>query len=191
MLHDVHYSITIVWVVVAAVWALTAFRLKPIVQVQRTPSRLGQVLLLFSGTALLFSARPHASLLDARLWPAMSVATLAGFALTVAGAALTIAARVYLGRNWSARPAIKEGHELVCNGPYALVRHPIYTGLLIAAVGTAVAFGQGRNLLALPLLLLGFWLKLRSEERLLLQAFPVEYSAYQQTVRSAIIPFLV
>ncbi len=191
MSHDVHHWITTVWIIVAAIWVLTGFRLKPTVQAQRSGSRISQVLLLIAATALLFSARPHASLLDARLFSALPVTSLAGFTLTVAGAALAIAARVYLGRNWSARPTIKEGHELVCNGPYAFVRHPIYTGLLIAALGTAIAFGQVRNLVALPLLMLGFWLKLRSEERLLLQTFGVKYSAYQQAVKSAIIPFLL
>lgn len=71
------------------------------------------------------------------------------------------------------------------------MRHPIYTGLLVSAIGTAFAFGQVRNLLALPLLLLGFWLKLQAEEGLLFQAFGDEYLAYRRSVKSTIIPFIL
>ena len=191
MFYDVHYWIETGWGLVAIFWALTAFRLKPVVRAQRTGSRLLQVSLLVSAAVLLFSAWPHAALLDSRVLPDSALTALAGITLTVAGVVVAIAARVYLGRNWSGRATIKDGHELVRNGPYALVRHPIYTGLLIAAIGTAIAFGQVRNLAALPLLLLGFRLKLREEERLLFQAFGTQYSAYQQAVRSGIIPFIL
>lgn len=191
MFYDVHHWIEAVWGVVAVFWALTAFRLKPIVRVQRTGSRRLQVSLLVSAAVLLFSARPHAALLDSRVLPASALTALLGILLAVAGALVAMVARAYLGRNWSGRATIKEGHELVHNGPYAFVRHPIYTGLLIAAMGTAIAFGQVRSLVALPMLLLAFWLKLRAEERLLLQAFGDQYSGYQQTVRSAIIPLIL
>ena len=191
MFYDVHYWIETGWGLVAIFWALTAFRLKPVVRAQRTGSRLLQVSLLVSAAVLLFSAWPHAALLDSRVLRDSALTAVVGITLTVAGVVVAIAARVYLGRNWSGRATIKEGHELVRNGPYALVRHPIYTGLLIAAIGTAIAFGQVRNLAALPLLLLGFGLKLREEERLLFQAFGAQYSAYQQAVRSAIIPFIL
>jgi protein-S-isoprenylcysteine O-methyltransferase Ste14 len=68
------------------------------------------------------------------------------------------------------------------------VRHPIYTGQLIAVTGTAIAFGEIRSLLALPLALAGFWLKVRSEERLLMSNFGDRYAAYRREVRGAIIP---
>jgi protein-S-isoprenylcysteine O-methyltransferase Ste14 len=99
-------------------------------------------------------------------------------------------ARLYLGRNWSADPRIARDHDLVRRGPYRLVRHPIYTGMVVASIGTAIAFGQLRDLLALPLLCVGLWLKARAEERLLLSEFGDRYTAYRLDVRSAIIPYL-
>ena len=85
---------------------------------------------------------------------------------------------------------IKRDHELIRQGPYRLVRHPIYSGILCGAVGTSIAFGALRNLLALPLLLLGFWVKASAEERLLRSQFGERYLEYCREVRSAIIPFL-
>ena len=100
-------------------------------------------------------------------------------------------ARLYLGQNWSATATIKQDHELIRRGPYRLVRHPIYTGTLIAAAGTAIAFGELRDLLALPLVIVGFWLKARSEERLLMSNFGDRYAADRREVRGAIIPYLL
>lgn len=191
MPYEVRYWIQMVWIMVAVFWALTTYRLKPVGQAQRAGSRLMEISLLAVAAMLLFSSRPHAALLDLRFLPDSSVTALAGIALTVAGAAAAIVARAFLGRNWSGRPTIKEGHELVRNGPYAFVRHPIYTGLLVSAIGTVIAFGHVRHLLALPLLLLGFWLKLQAEEGLLLQAFGDEYLAYRRSVKSTIVPFIL
>ena len=191
MPYEVRYWVEMVWMMVAVFWALTTYRLKPVAQAQRTGSRLMEISLLVMAAMLLFSSQPHAALLDSRFLPGSPVAALAGIALTVAGAAVAIVARAVLGRNWSGRPTIKEDHELVRNGPYAFVRHPIYTGLLVSAIGTSIAFGHVRNLLALPLLLLGFWLKLQAEEGLLFQAFGDEYLAYRRSVKSTIIPFIL
>ena len=187
MLNDVHHWIEAAWGIVAAFWAVTMFRLKPVVRTKRTGSRPVQVLLLISAAMLLFSAWPNWAFLDSRALPASVFTAVGGFTLAAAGALIAITARAYLGRNWSGRATIKEDHVLVHHGPYAFVRHPIYTGLLLAAIGTAIAFGQVRSMVALPLLLLGFWMKLREEERLLLHAFGDQYFAYQETVRSAII----
>jgi len=191
MTYEVRHWIEAVWIVVAVFWGLTAFRLKPVVQTQRTGSRLMEISLLIMAAMLIFSSQPHAALLDLRFLPDSSVAALAGIALTIVGAAVAMVARAFLGQNWSGRPTIKAGHELVRNGPYAFVRHPIYTGLLVSAMGTAIGFGHVRNLLALPLLLLGFWLKLQAEEGLLFQQFGDEYLAYRRSVKSTIIPFIL
>ena len=69
-----------------------------------------------------------------------------GLALLCAGLAFAVWARVELGRNWSGSVTVKEGHELIRSGPYAYVRHPIYTGLIAALIGTAVIIGTLRAL---------------------------------------------
>lgn len=109
-------------------------------------------------------------------------------ALAVVGVAFAIWARVYLGRNWSAVPSVKEGHELVTNGPYAYVRHPIYTGILLLTFGSAL----GGSVLGTVLLMLGcvaFLARIDKEENIMLELFPSEYPEYQAHTKR-LVPFL-
>jgi protein-S-isoprenylcysteine O-methyltransferase Ste14 len=100
-----------------------------------------------------------------------------GVALCLLGFGLAISARRHLGRNWALPMSRKEQSELVTSGPYALIRHPIYTGLILAMLGSAI----GINVLwALPLVLAGayFIYSARREETAMLQLFPEQYAAY-------------
>jgi protein-S-isoprenylcysteine O-methyltransferase Ste14 len=109
-------------------------------------------------------------------------------ALSVTGIAFAIWARVYLGRNWSAAPAVKEGHELVTSGPYAYVRHPIYSGFLLAGAGAALIgsiFGIG----VLAIIALIFISRIGREERIMLELFPDAYPKYQARTKR-LIPFI-
>jgi protein-S-isoprenylcysteine O-methyltransferase Ste14 len=110
--------------------------------------------------------------------------------LCIAGLALCVWARATLGRNWSGTITLKEGHELIERGPYRLVRHPIYTGLLAMFLATAVTFGHLGGLVAIILAFGSFWIKLSEEEKLMLQQFPDQYGSYQQRVKR-IIPFVL
>lgn len=191
MVHDVHMWITWMWAVLGIFWLATALRLKPAVRKQPLAGRALEIVVATVAAVLLFYEWPHTPLLDTRVLPGGAGFRLAGLALTAAGTLAAIVARAYLGSNWSGRPSIKEGHELVRRGPYRLVRHPIYSGLLLAAAGTALAFGEIRSLLALPVAVAGFWMKIRIEEKLLSEAMGAQYSAYRQSVRSALIPFIL
>ena len=113
-----------------------------------------------------------------------------GLALTAIGLGFAIAARWWLGRNWSGRVTIKQQHQLIQNGPYALVRHPIYAGFLLALLGTALVHSELRGLIGLALAALGWIFKLRIEEALLSQQFGDAYLQYQRHVK-ALIPFFV
>lgn len=126
----------------------------------------------------------------ARFLPLNSAYFWIGIALLVAGLAFTIAARRHLGGNWSGTVTLKTDHELIRTGPYSLVRHPIYTGLLLGFIGSAVALGEVRGLVAVLLVAVAFLLKIRLEERWMIETFGDAYRRYRAEVR-ALIPFVL
>jgi protein-S-isoprenylcysteine O-methyltransferase Ste14 len=96
---------------------------------------------------------------------------------------------VQLGRLWSGSVTRKADHRVIDTGPYAIVRHPIYTGLLWATLVSAVASGTILSLLGIGAMILGFWLKARLEERFLVQQLgPQAYDAYCRRV-PMLLPF--
>ncbi len=110
-----------------------------------------------------------------------------GVILTGLGIAFAIWARMHLGRNWSPAPALKENHELVTSGPYAYVRHPIYTGILAAMLGTGFV-----NVSWLAVFVVAgatFLWRVKREEVLMMQKFPDTYPEYKKRTR-ALIPFI-
>lgn len=111
-----------------------------------------------------------------------------GAGLAAIGVAVAIWARLYIGRNWSPRPAKKEAHELVTGGPYAVVRHPIYTGIIIAALGTALT-GTILGLIVLAFAAALFLSRVRTEEQIMLELFPDAYPPYQSRTKR-LIPFI-
>jgi protein-S-isoprenylcysteine O-methyltransferase Ste14 len=113
-----------------------------------------------------------------------------GAMLTAAGLLFAVWARRHLGRNWSATVTLKQGHELVTSGPYALVRHPIYTGLLLAFAGSALATGEWRGLVAILIVFGALWRKLRLEERWMRERFGTAYADYGRRVK-ALVPFVL
>ena len=96
---------------------------------------------------------------------------------------------MYLGSNWSSSVTIKRGHELITGGPYSLVRHPIYTGLLTGFLGAAIAIARVSGLVAFALVFALFWFKLRLEERWMRIQFGEVYAQYAQRV-PALVPLL-
>jgi len=114
-----------------------------------------------------------------------------GVIAVAAGVAIAIWARRILGTNWSANPTIKEGHELITSGPYRYVRHPIYTGILLALFGSLVlANGQIKALIMFAILAIGLHFKSRVEEALMVKTFPNTYPEYRRRTK-AIIPFVL
>jgi len=110
--------------------------------------------------------------------------------LTLPGFAFAWWARIHLGRLWSGSVTRKEGHRIIDTGPYAIVRHPIYTGLIWATTVSAVAAGTILSLVGIGAMILGFWLKARLEERFLVQELgPQAYDSYCRGV-PMLLPFL-
>lgn len=126
------------------------------------------------------------SWLGQHLLPPSLLIALAGTALTALGVAFACWARYVLGRNWSSVVQVKQDHELIQRGPYAYVRHPIYSGLLLAFFGTALAIGEWRGLLSVVIVFASFWFKLRLEERWMRESFGPVYEGYMQRVKALI-----
>ena len=110
---------------------------------------------------------------------------IAGVVLTALGLAFAVWARRHLGRNWSARPTIKVGHELVTSGPYRVVRHPIYTGLLMAWFGFGLVNGLVSMGVFLVFALMFIW-RIRVEEVYMMELFPDQYPGYCASTKALI-----
>ena len=120
---------------------------------------------------------------DKHLWDVGRNGAYALAGLTLAGILFAWWARIHLGRLWSSAITRKEGHRIIDTGPYALVRHPIYTGLIGAILTTAIAEGTGTALAGGLLITFGLWLKARIEERFLTTELdPGAYAAYRRRV---------
>jgi len=117
-------------------------------------------------------------------WRSLTVQTpwvrLLGLAILLAATALTLWARLALGTMWSAAPAVKQEHELRTSGPYAVTRHPIYTGLLGMLLGSGLLAGAGLWIVAFPVFLVLLQFKIGLEERLMLAEFPDDYPRYRR-----------
>lgn len=112
-----------------------------------------------------------------------------GTALLAAGLLFSVWARRTLGRNWSGMVTVKQDHELVQTGPYRFVRHPIYTGLLVALTGSALSWNRWFGLYAVAVLFVAFCLKLRREEQFMRETFGEKYAAYCARTKR-LVPFV-
>ena len=125
-----------------------------------------------------------------RYWALPTTAGWVMVGLAVFGLLFCWWARIYLGRLWSARITRKENHHIVDTGPYAFVRHPIYTGIILAAAATAAEKGSGFAIIGLALIVVGYWMKARLEERFLRAELGAEaYDAYARKT-AMLIPFV-
>jgi protein-S-isoprenylcysteine O-methyltransferase Ste14 len=175
--------------VIAALWSARSVA-GPIVL-----SEIWRDLLAFGGGAiiLLFAAPQSApgikGLALAPLWRTPSTGAWAVVAITTLALAFCWWARLHLGRLWSGYAAVKAGHHVVDTGPYRLVRHPIYTGLLVGWMAMGLLKGTALALIGMLLMIVGFWLKARFEERFLRQQLGAEaYDAYSRRT-PMLIPF--
>ncbi len=124
-----------------------------------------------------------------QLWPVGLWPFWLGAAVCGAGLLFAVYARGHLGRNWSRSVTIKQDHELIATGPYTIVRHPIYTGILTGFIGTVIALSEARGVIAVVLIFLVFWVKLRMEEDWMRSHFGETYTAYAHHT-AALVPFL-
>jgi protein-S-isoprenylcysteine O-methyltransferase Ste14 len=178
------------WIAWTIYWVVAARSAKQDRRQESLASRAGHIVPLGISAYLLWSPELPGGFLGDRFLPAGPVTFYAGVAVLAFGLGFSIWARRVLGRNWSGIVTVKQDHELVRSGPYRWVRHPIYTGLLIAFVGTAISRGEWRGVLAVLIVFAALWRKLKLEERWMIETFGDAYLRYRDEVR-ALIPFVL
>ncbi len=177
------------WLGFVVLWMVWALRGKKVERRESVSSRLSYTVVTFIGFYALFSNDVPQGWMRIRMFPASLATEILGVVITAAGISFAIWARVYLGGNWSGAVTVKVGHELVRSGPYRWVRHPIYTGLILAMVGTGIERRQVRGVVAVVLAYIGFKIKSKIEERTMIATFGPAYEEYRRAT-GAIVPRL-
>lgn len=176
------------WGVWLVAWLLASRATAKTVNRQTVAARVFHSAPIWVGAALLFFESGRLGILERAIFPPTSWIGWTGVALIALGLAWAGWARIHLGRLWSATVTLKADHTIIRSGPYALTRHPIYTGLLCALVGTVFVHDSIGAVLGFALCTLGFVLKIRQEEELLTSHFGEAYRSYRAQVPS-LIPF--
>jgi len=175
------------WVLLGLYWNISARSIKCAAERQNFASRLARMPVWLGFVLFIASwVRPFGPVVIQRTVFSDSVAV----AICALGLFVAIWSRKVLGAEWSRDVELKQAHKLVERGPYRFMRHPIYTGHLLMGLGTAVGSGLLVTFVGLASFVVGFWIKLSQEERLLLRGFPDEYSAYKARVK-ALIPYVL
>jgi len=178
------------WIAWAVYWFVASRGVKATRREESPLSRAAHIVPLGVAAWMLWAPQLPGHFLEGRFLPATAATYWTGVVIVVLGLLFAIAARNVLGRNWSGTVTLKENHELIRRGPYRYVRHPIYTGLLLAFAGSAIARGEWRGLVALAIAFIALCRKLKLEERWMIETFGDEYVRYRAEVR-ALIPFVL
>jgi protein-S-isoprenylcysteine O-methyltransferase Ste14 len=167
------------WVVFCIYWTIGALKTRRTAKKESFAARYGVMAIEVVGFYLLLSHDAAIGILARRVLTRSYDLRIAGVVLIWAGIALALWARWHLGQYWSGRITIKEDHKLIRTGPYARLRHPIYSGLDLAVIGTAIEIDQWRAVVAVCIIIFGFWIKARREEALLSRQFGAAFEEHR------------
>jgi len=184
-----YWLVVAAWVVWDGYWMISARGVKRAASKEPWSSRGPVVLGLLLSPLLMLAPWWFGGFMARRFLPEDDLLYSLGILVLACGVYWAFWARHTLGRNWSGRVTIKEDHELVKSGPYRFVRHPIYTGVLFAFLGSAIALGRVGGLFALGIMLSIFAYKMRLEEKVLDQHFGGKYADYRRSTK-ALIPLV-
>ncbi len=149
--------------------------------------RVGLLFVAFVALVVVFQ-RWFAARSGSVVWAQTITSNILGDLVTIGGLILFIQSHRALGRNWSSEVVVREKHELIEKGPYAYIRHPLYSGLLLMFLGMALYCGRKACIVVFVYCFFGFYFKSQMEERLLAKTFPA-YSEYKRRTK-ALIPFI-
>jgi protein-S-isoprenylcysteine O-methyltransferase Ste14 len=172
-----HYLVEGPWIVLVLYWWSSALKTRRTVLQEPFASRYGILFLLFAGYVLVFVNSDRYDIdskmgaLGRHIFPRSDALAVASVGFTWAGIGLALWARWHLGQYWSARVTVKEDHKLIRTGPYAYFRHPIYSGIILAISGGALAVDRWRCVVGVVLVIAAYWIKARKEESMLADQF--------------------
>jgi protein-S-isoprenylcysteine O-methyltransferase Ste14 len=166
------------WIVFIAYWLIGALKTRRTEKKESFAWRYGIMALEVLGFFVVFNDDADIGILGHRFMHRNYPVAIAGVVMIWIGIALALWARWHLGQYWSGRITIKEGHKLIRTGPYARLRHPIYSGLILAVIGSVIVFDRWRCVLGLGIIILGFWIKAKREEALLNAQFGEEFKEH-------------
>jgi protein-S-isoprenylcysteine O-methyltransferase Ste14 len=179
---------SIAWLILMLYWLFASMKTKMTIRKETSSSRIIHVLMLMLAFALIYNDRLAIGFLRFGLIPKTNGVSWLGLFINVTGIAFAILARSWLGTNWSAIVTIKRDHQLIQNGPYAITRHPIYTGLLFGIVGSAIILGEWRGFIGVILFVIAIRRKMAVEENFMESTFE-EYKKYKRRTKR-LIPFI-
>lgn len=192
ILTPLNAALLFLWIIFILFWRVMSMFVKPPIERAPLAERMSYNIPLFFGFACLFMSfgswawTPLTAVIVAQT----KYSALAGLVVTALGLGIAVWARIVLGKNWNHTIAVLDRQRLVTHGPYAYMRHPIYTGLLLMFLGTAAAIGTKGGAIGFVLLFVSCWFKLLSEERMMLKRFPEAYAEYSSKVKR-LIPFFL
>ncbi len=173
------------WCVFSIYWSIAAKDSAPTKSAESIWSRQWHLILVNGALLLLVFPVPG---LTRRFLPANQWIIVAGLVIQAAFILFAVWARRHLGSNWSGEVRIAAGHELVRSGPYRFVRHPIYTALLGMYCGTALVSGEIHAPIALVIVTLAYWRKIRLEEQALEKTFGADFDDYRRDTWALVPP---
>jgi len=173
------------WIAFYLYWLISAISAKKSVRSNR-PYVAVRILFIIILVTLLYRVRGFRKF--ATISASGPICNVAGLVICALGLSLAVWARVCIGRNWGMPMSFKKNPELVTSGPYRFIRHPIYSGILLALLGSALVCGIVWLIL---FLFFGtyFVLASRGEERLMTRQFPDQYPEYMERTK-ALVPFV-
>ncbi len=174
------YLIVGPWIVFAVYWAVSALKTSRTLRRESFVARYSVMFLEVVGFTLLFSDEPRIGVLGSHVFPRTYALWCTGVLLTWVGIAIALWARWHLGQYWSGRVTLKEDHKLIRTGPYAHFRHPIYSGLDLAAIGGALAIDRWQCVAGVCVIILGFVIKAKREESMLSAQFGEAFEQHRR-----------